>query len=228
MSRAIAVLGMHRSGTSCLAGLLEDAGVGLGMVSRKNPFNIKGNNENQEIVALHDEILAANARRWDSPGLEACLWSQSHRDRQAGIVAEYSRFGIWGFKDPRSLLALEGWLEYLPDLGLIGSFRHPVAVARSLAARGGIGLGRGLDLWWLYNRRLLAFQARLGFELISFDLPPGAYLDRATAVLSRLGLHPERGTMAFFEAGLRHQEAKESVRLPPEIARMYAELRERA
>ncbi len=32
MSDAIAVLGMHRSGTSCLTGLLEQAGVFLGPV----------------------------------------------------------------------------------------------------------------------------------------------------------------------------------------------------
>ena len=42
----VAIVGMHRSGTSCLAGCLEDLGLTLGKVNRAAPHNLKGNNEN--------------------------------------------------------------------------------------------------------------------------------------------------------------------------------------
>ena len=62
---------MHRSGTSCLTGSLEAAGLYLGNIQTWNPFNLKGNRENQEIVDLHDLILADNGGSWDSPAM-AC------------------------------------------------------------------------------------------------------------------------------------------------------------
>lgn len=54
----VTVLEMHRSGTSCLAGCLEDAGLFPGEVSRAAPFNKKGNNENLAVMEFTDEVLA--------------------------------------------------------------------------------------------------------------------------------------------------------------------------
>ena len=65
--QVIAVLGMHRSGTSCLTGLLEDAGVCLGNVSKQNPYNRKGNQENLQIMYLHDAVLDDNRGSWNNP-----------------------------------------------------------------------------------------------------------------------------------------------------------------
>ena len=43
--KPLLILGMHRSGTSCLAGMLRDAGVFMGEVSEANAYNRKGNLE---------------------------------------------------------------------------------------------------------------------------------------------------------------------------------------
>ena len=59
-ARLIAVLGMHRSGTSYLAGSLQEAGLILGDCHTWNKHNEKGNRENQKFVDLHDAILEAN------------------------------------------------------------------------------------------------------------------------------------------------------------------------
>src|SRR5918992_1057883 len=53
----VAVLGMHRSGTSAIAGMLADHGVELGPVSEQNRFNPRGNREIRELNRLHDRIL---------------------------------------------------------------------------------------------------------------------------------------------------------------------------
>src|SRR6266446_4453200 len=148
--RIIAVLGMHRSGTSCLVGLLEQAGVFLGEVSRKNPSNLKGNGENPRIMALHEELLRINGGSWDAPP-ETVVWPRELKTRRDGIIGDYRGAPLWGFKDPRTLLALDGWLEALPGLQFVGIFRHPLSVAESLERRNGFSLEKGLRLWSAYN-----------------------------------------------------------------------------
>ena len=227
-NRIIAVLGMHRSGTSCLTGMMENAGICLGEVSRKNPFNKKGNNENRHIVALHDSLLEDSGYRWDAPPFGGCAWGSEHREDLEGIIGRNAELPGWGFKDPRSLFTLEGWLERLPELEFVGSFRHPVAVARSLMSRGNHDFGRSLDLWWAYNRRLLQFQRRFGFDLVCFDLEPERYVEQVLEACRRLDLHPERDAMTFFDTGLRNQSRDDSQLLPPDIRSMYRKLLRRA
>ena len=53
----LAVLGMHRSGTSALIGSLQAAGLHLGKHNTWNAHNLKGNRENNDIVQLHEELL---------------------------------------------------------------------------------------------------------------------------------------------------------------------------
>ena len=62
---AIVVLGMHRSGTSAMAGVLQRLGVDLG--SRLTPGdadNPKGYWEHTELVDIHDRLLRSLSSRW--------------------------------------------------------------------------------------------------------------------------------------------------------------------
>ncbi|MGH8549407.1 MAG: sulfotransferase [Methylococcales bacterium] len=225
--KVISILGMHRSGTSCLSGMLENAGLNLGAVSRQNPHNIKGNNENQGIVALHEAVLAANQSSWDAPPVAGCRWNPEHLEWLCGLLLDHYHLENWGFKDPRTLFTLEGWLEVAPGMKFIGTFRHPLAVAASLMARGGGFAGRYLDLWYLYNRRLLRFQKLFGFDLVSFDDPPEVYVERVIEAAKNLGLNPVRSALTFFEDALRtHQGGEITLSLQVEI--LYRELLERA
>src|SRR5690348_16827069 len=112
----ICVLGMHRSGTSCVTGLLEEAGVFLGEVSKQNPHNRKGNQENRAIMQLHDAVLAANGGAWDDPPEDAVSWSAEQRLTLAAIIDRYRGHDPWAFKDPRSLFTLSAWQDALPGL----------------------------------------------------------------------------------------------------------------
>ena len=67
IGRLICVLGMHRSGTSCVTGSLQQAGLFLGDCHTWNPHNTKGNRENQDFVDLNDAVLAFNNGAWDKP-----------------------------------------------------------------------------------------------------------------------------------------------------------------
>ena len=57
----IFVLGMLRSGTSCLTGILEEAGLFLGDVKRKSRFNAKGNRPHP---AFHQEHLGIKSKEY--------------------------------------------------------------------------------------------------------------------------------------------------------------------
>ena len=85
-SRTICVLGMHRSGTSCLAGTLEQAGVFLGEVATQNPFNLKGNRENGTIRGLNGGVLADNGAEWNRPPATPPVWSDKRRAELDGII----------------------------------------------------------------------------------------------------------------------------------------------
>ena len=85
------------------------------------------------------------------------------------FIEAHRQMTPWGFKDPRTVFTIEGWLEAVPDLRLVGTFRHPVPVARSLQRRGGRELGGWIDLWYLYNERLLKLRDRHSFDLVNFD-----------------------------------------------------------
>lgn len=202
-NKVLCVLGMHRSGTSCLAGTLEEAGVFLGDVDRHGRHNARGNRENRRIMALHDELLAANGGSWDDPP-EQVRWAPEHKDRQRKIICSYAGRPVWGFKDPRTLFTLEGWLEEIPQLTLLGIFRHPLAVAVSLRRRDRFPLERGVRLWEVYNRRLLACHARHRFPLLRFDAGESELPRQLADVLGRLGLPVAADRLKFFDPGLRH------------------------
>jgi hypothetical protein len=222
MERTFIILGMHRSGTSCLAGILEKAGVYFGAVSKSNSFNEKGNFENKRIMKLHDDLLECSGGSWDNPPARL-TWPEKLTKERGSIVDEYGHSAVWGFKDPRVLFALEGWLEALPQAELVATFRHPLAVAQSLLRRNGFPAEKSLELWARYNRRLLHYRNRASFPLLSFDLAPEAYLKKAEGLLRSLGLAGAAASGEFFNPNLRRHVVFEG-ELSPEAADIYQQL----
>lgn len=220
------ILGMHRSGTSCLTGLLEEAGLLLGDVKHVSRYNAKGNRENPEIMTLNEAVLAANGGSWDAPPLPPLRWSGSQQDEQKDIIASYPGNRVWGFKDPRSLFTLEGWLDALPGAQLVGTFRHPSAVAQSLHNRSGMPLEEGIELWETYNRRLLKVQSHHPVKLICFDRPAEQYLQAATQLARQLGLTPPSDGFSFHDPSLRHRSPDPGCAIPAQATALYQELLE--
>jgi hypothetical protein len=211
--KTVLILGMHRSGTSCLAGSLQEAGLYLGEVNTAAPHNAKGNRESLAIMALQDDLLRANGGDWDAPPATV-IWSAEHRARRDAIIATYPTDRIWGFKDPRTLITLDGWLEALPSVRCVGTFRHPLAVAASLHARNGVPIEKSLALWSTYNCLLLDYQRRLNFPLVSFDWPPERYQQCLQAIAPTLGLTVPVAGFSFFEAALRRNAAPREETVP--------------
>lgn len=222
----IAVLGMHRSGTSCLTGLLEDVGVWLGPVSKFAHFNRKGNQENSDIVALHDGVLADNGASWYRPPRNGCHWQPQRIAVLRRILERYPQDKLWAFKDPRTCFTSSAWRQAIPRLRFIGTYRHPMAVAASLHHRNGMTLDQGVELWTLYNKRLIDLQKKFGFRLVCFDLEPAAYLEQAASVFRGVGLQFSTSSFSFFDKDLRTQIPNHSALLSSESMNLYRYLRE--
>ena len=220
----VAVIGMHRSGTSCLAGCLQDLGLNLGEVNTAAPHNRKGNRENPRLWPVHDAVLARVGAAWDAPPAEPVVWSRDEIAALRAVLADYDAVPRpWGFKDPRATVLLDGWFEVLPDLRLVGSFRHPLAVAGSLAARNGYETDRSLAIWARYNAAMLRWRERMAFAVIDYDDP--AYEARVRTAAGELGLDSD-APMPFREAELTHQTASGPV--PASVEALWARLQDAA
>ncbi len=185
------ILGMHRSGTSCLAGALERCGLHMGNVRRTGRFNAKGYYELKEVEHIHDQILGLNRGAWHSPPRQVQVHPY-HCGLLANIAEQLSIKRPCGIKDPRLLLFLDTWLEIAPrPHALVGTFRHPISVSRSLAKRNNIPEADALDLWLRYNQILVRRHQANPFPLIEFDLSDmEGYCKSIESIAYLLGLRP--------------------------------------
>lgn len=199
------VVGMHRSGTSCLAGTLSDAGVPFGDVNRKARHNPKGNIENRRVMDINNAVLANGGGSWLEP--VTGVWTDTERAERDEVLSDYSNWPLFGIKDPRLLFTLDGWLEAVADQRLIATFRHPLGVAASLQRRNRMPLDEGLDLWLRYNERLLELSTRLDVGVVHFPQDRPTYLANVAAATEGLGLSLSGAGESFFDKDLVHHEA---------------------
>lgn len=227
-SHAVVILGMHRSGTSCLAGSLQQQGLYLGDVCEQNSDNAKGNRENVAIMTLNDHVLADSGGRWDAPPKQIVWNAEQENQRDAVLAAIKSGAdGPWGFKDPRTLITLSFWQDGLVNVQLVGTFRHPLVVASSLSVRNGMPIDVGLRLWQHYNQELLTHYRHHRFPLVSFDARAEEYLTVIDRLGQRLGLPGRDATEGhpFFAGQLRHhQDLDRDTSLPDDVRQVYLEL----
>jgi hypothetical protein len=163
---ALIIAGMHRSGTSLAASLLQSAGVDVGKrLMGAGSGNIKGHFENLDFVDFHREVLR-------SQGAEDAGWTlqeqlkvnQQQTQLAKQIVAQNISSPIWGWKDPRTTLFLDFWAELLPEAKFLLLFRSPWEVVDSLLRRSIRDLDLflktpdlAIKLWIHYNRKILNF-----------------------------------------------------------------------
>jgi hypothetical protein len=223
--RIICILGMHRSGTSCLTGSLQQCGLELGEHSTWNLHNTKGNRENQQVVDFHEQVLADNNGSWHTPPAKIC-WTENHKEQALSILKTYSDILLWGFKDPRVLLMLEQWQSLKVDMDYIGIFRHPYAVARSINKRGSgvVSFKTGIEAWYKYNIKLLAEYKRSPFPVLCFDDPEDIFHEKMYGIINNMGLSHITDEEPFYYKELKTNEKYESYILTWKVKRLYKKL----
>lgn len=146
--KVIIITGMHRSGTSALAGLLSNAGLEVGKsVMPPAPDNPVGFFENRRIVKMNDRMLKVFDATWDLPFSVSFDRSQipgiqnfySEFDK---ILAEEFKSDQIVIKDPRISKLLPFYIDYFQqaqfDFSFIICLRNPIEIFHSLNNRQGI------------------------------------------------------------------------------------------
>jgi hypothetical protein len=171
----VIVLGMHRSGTSVVGGVLEQMGFYWGDAEMGLPAdedNPKGYWERKDVVDLNDEILRACDARWN--GVVSLLQREkelpdSFQSKIQNIINQFNSHTPWFIKDPRLCLTLPLWLQAMTHPLVILVFRHPIQVAKSLNKRDNIPISVGLALWQVYYTQALAYTRDLPKLSIQHD-----------------------------------------------------------
>ena len=229
ISGAVAILGMHRSGTSCLAGTLESRGLALGDVSNQSPHNKKGNKENKAFRQLNEAVLEHSGGSWDNPPTFV-TWTQEHREERDRLLDERENIPVWGFKDPRTVLTFGFWQEAIPHLPAVATFRNPVSVSSSLKARPGLLPKMAPEVLWLaYNTALLKILETTKAPIVCFDWDRDRYLRCTTQIARKLGLKGEPG-IHFYDETLDHQGRASLIdgSTPPQLKEIYDALMAKA
>ena len=158
----VVVLGMHRSGTSMMGGLLAALGVDMGDDFKPSiNANPTGFFEDKRFMKLNRRILrAAGGGHLAPPAPEAILAQKAAFRQEIRGLVEGKVSSRWGWKDPRTSLTIDLYMEHLPHPRVIVIRRAPAAVARSLQVRGDMNFEEGLHLAAVYEDRIRSFLAR--------------------------------------------------------------------
>ena len=215
-SGQIVVLGMHRSGTSSVAGLLARMGAWPGEDSALliGPDNPRGHYELAELHSACVRRLAAAGGDWKHPPPAAPAAAvDAFRREAAAILETLDAHRPWFIKEPRLCLLARELLPLLTRPVFVHVVRDPLEVAASLAARDRLGRVEALALWERYTRA--AFAATRGWPRIVVEYAdliadPCAVALRLHADLVALGVEglptPDPVAItAWIEPGLRRQ-----------------------
>jgi hypothetical protein len=156
--KAILVVGMHRSGTSALAGVLVHLGAAAPRTllppAVDNPLGFW---ESAPFCQFNDRLLRAGHSEWDlwSPFVSDDIPSEvlASFEREFGTLfeQEFGDTGLFLIKDPRMCKLMPFWLHSLRvreiDIGVVLALRYPFEVAQSLARRDGITAEHALLQW---------------------------------------------------------------------------------
>ncbi|MGJ8616372.1 MAG: hypothetical protein ACSHWS_05990 [Sulfitobacter sp.] len=235
--RAIVVLGMHRSGTSALTGILEI----MGAQTPKNQLKVAADNprgffEAAHVKDLNDRLLAANNLTWDT-------WSslpddpgpipQGMLSEAVEILAdEFGKAPLIALKDPRLCRLMPFWIQVFEQwrvkpLALV-IVRNPLEVAESLHTRNNFDLSNGILLWMIYILQSEADTRGMPRAFTHFDLVMGDPVQVIEGVQETLKPEFPKTIRAsrkkiekFVSPDLRHHAQTDIQNLPEMVQSVY-------
>ena len=202
-SKEVIILGMHRSGTSMIGGVLSKLGVDMGKeLVGKSWSNPLGHFEDKEFLSLNNRILEAAGGSWNSPpGRKAILSQKATFVKQIKNLIGKGDSEIWGWKDPRTSLTIELYMSYLADPYFLVCHRDPEAIAKSLKRRDKMNIEEARRLAERYEERIESFfrerpeLRRLDLNYEEVTKNPEEWVQR---VIEFVGIRP--GEKAYREA----------------------------
>jgi hypothetical protein len=232
--QAILVLGMHRSGTSAVSGVLSALGVaGPKTLASPNEWNPRGYFESPRIFAAHDELLVSIGSSWDDWRQLDPQWLQAnaatHRQTIKALLSdEFGGAPLIFVKDPRicrfvpfvsSILAE---LVYRPVAVL--PVRNPVEVAHSLYRRERFALSKSVLLWLRHVLDAEFYSRHIPRCFLSYENLLADWRHEMDRVVEKTAIKwPERSNGKgfkideFLTAELRHERSSGEIGDHPDV-----------
>jgi GT2 family glycosyltransferase len=196
-ARPVLVVGMHRSGTSAVARVVNLLGVPTTSAADLMPGdegNAFGYWESVLLSRRDEELLQSVSSSWATPPYPFDVQrlagdpEQLAAGRQA--LEQVASGSSWVWKDPRICLLLPFWraaLTVSPAIVLV--HRDPTEVAHSVQRRHGLSLPHALALWERYTRTSLRDAADLPCFVLNYrDLLESAR-ERISGLMNFLSSH---------------------------------------
>ena len=226
VSAAVLIVGMHRSGTSALAGMLSKLGVATPEnLHPADEHNTRGYFEPTRIIDFHERLLA----KLDSPSNDPLPlrydWLRSPIGQAASeelaeiLDEEFGEEALCLFKDPRMCRLLPVWSAALARSGRAAAailpFRDPIEVAGSLASKAGLGRPYSLFMWLQHVVLGERFTRGMPRSFTAYDELMSDWRRVSAKVQRELGLAWPKDVMragpevdAFLTGELRHHKGR--------------------
>ena len=223
----VLVAGMHRSGSSALARVLNMLGCGLAKeLVAPNPTNETGHWEPLEILKLNDELLESAGSAWDdwtacSPAWFSSPIAEEFKERAAHIFSEeHGTQRLTVMKDPRLARLLPFWLDTLRAAGtepvVMIPIRNPLEVAQSLHVRDGSDPFYNQLLWLRHVLDAEAGSRGVARHFSTYDQLLDSWTSLVSVAESKLGLRfPRRSARASEEVDAYLADRHRHHRLSP-------------
>jgi hypothetical protein len=162
MRQTVLILGMHRSGTSAVAGISYFLGAAApATIMEPAAANPTGFWESETISGLNEVILGAGGCAWfDSLAFDPTNVSAEDRHdllpcSTSALTREFGDAPLFVLKDPRFSLVLDLWLPTFAAMNItvapLLALRHPAEVMASLRRRDGMPVDIAAPLWLHYT-----------------------------------------------------------------------------
>jgi hypothetical protein len=208
--KTVVVLGMHRSGTSAVAGTLQILGVDMGTKLKKaDQANPKGYFEDELFLKINKAILRDKKLSWDKPPKSPIKTTSSKNINQLKKYIK-SKKDLWGWKDPRTCLLLGIYAKLVKNIHLITVFRNPLEIAKSLEERDGIKIQDGIELTNKYNSLILR-------QLNLYPKYPKLYISFEEIIACPVSIAKKIATFLELKITKKNIAAIESLILPTSI-----------
>lgn len=177
--KCIVVLGMHRSGTSAIAGFLASSGVFFGNnLLEPQEDNPKGFFENKSILQINENILKILGSKWDDVNDLPNDW---HKREEISIfkinikeiIKNDLNKDVFGLKDPRVSILLPLYLEVFSEMEVEPLFliikRKKIEIFKSLEKRNDFSYQKTISLSNKYEKSIKLYTKNYTKYYVFFD-----------------------------------------------------------
>jgi hypothetical protein len=194
----VAIMGLHRGGTSAVAGVIHALGFYMGDdLLPPSEHNTRGYFESYRMMKLHTTMMSGDI--WN-PDIDVAPYLIEYEDTLVSLKTHEN----WAVKDPRFCYLLPWLCGYYDKLVIV--IRSTAHAAASLHARGGHTEREAVKISVAHSRKL--FKASRNFpgdkHYIHYDTLMGNPEFEIKLLAHRLGVECNDAAVSFIDPTLRH------------------------